>query len=238
MVQATFTKQKRALGQAAAWIERLRAQEVRTVRFGVDGEKLEERRESYVDFAPEEIARSVLAIVVTVVGEHGARQRANGTRTGSFSFRSVQAKLTVPQLRALKEAHATLASLAQRIPRKNPKTIANGTVDGRPAFFEIPVEIKQIEMQVVPFEEKESTRVRTFEQRVERVIGRSQRVEIDYGIDPRRAMQLDELVVELGTAIQVAIDEANAGIAERDPLLESVADGIRREFEALLPARE
>lgn len=235
MVQATFTKQKRALGQAAAWIERLRAQEVRLLRFDNAGATLEERKEAYVDFSPEEIASKVLGIVSTVVSEHGARQRANGQRRGAFEFRSVRAELTVPQLRALKEAHATLATLVQRLPRKNPKVVPNGTVDGRPAFFASPVEVREIETTVVPYEEKESTRIRTYDQRVEKVVGRTQRVEVDYGLDARVAQSLDELVADFGTSIQVAIDEANSGPAERDPVIDAVIEGVRSEFEALLP---
>ena len=64
MVQATFTRQKRELAKASAWMDKLRAQEVRRVTFDPQQRKLNEVRESYVEFPPEEIADQVLDIVV------------------------------------------------------------------------------------------------------------------------------------------------------------------------------
>ncbi|MFT3765918.1 MAG: hypothetical protein QM820_10425 [Minicystis sp.] len=237
MVQATFTRQKRELAKAATWIERLRAHEIRKVTFDAEGRKITETRETYVDYPPEEIARKVLGIVSEVVQQHGARQRANGKNTGRFSWRGVTADLTVPQLRALKEAHTTLAALAQKIPRQNPKVVHNTTVDGRPAFAGKVDEKFEDRVRYKPYEEDASTRVRTYEEHYREKVGATQQVEIDYGLPIRRAQQLEELVADLGTAIQVAIDEANGRGHEDDPVLTSVIGAICQVFDEALPPR-
>jgi hypothetical protein len=236
VVQATFTRQNRELAKASAWMEKLRAQEVRKATFNPEKEKIHEVREAYVDFPPEEIAGHVLDIVVEVVGQHGARQRANSRNTGRFSFRGVSADLTVPQLRTLQEAHAVLNELVHKLPRRNPKLVPNTTLDGRPAFAHQPQEHHESKTRSVPFEEESSTRVRTYEERYEVLTYVTQVFEIDYGLEPRRLQELQELVTDLGTAIQVAIDEANARGHEPDPLLAGVISGIRDVFRAALPA--
>jgi hypothetical protein len=235
MVQATFTRQKRELAKANAWIDRLRGYEIRKVTFDPDRRKLTEVRESWVEFSPEEIAAHVLEIVVEVVGQHGARQRANSRNTGRFVWQGVTADLTVPQLRALQEAHQVLSNLVQKLPKRNPRMIPNATIDGRPAF-EHPLQHQyKKKVRYVPFEESSSTRVRTYEEPYEELEQSTQVVEIDFGLDARQVERLQELTVDLGTAIQVAIDEANAKGHETDPVLNGVIDGIRKVFRSLLP---
>lgn len=236
MVQSTFTRQKRELAKAAAWIERLRAHEIRKVTFDAEGRKITETRETYVDYPPEEIARKVLGIVTEVVIQHGARQRANGKNTGRFSWRGVEAELTVPQLRALKEAHATLAALVQKLPRTNPKVVHNATIEGRPAFAGKLEETFEERLRYKPYEEDATTRVRTYEEKYREKTGASQQVEIDYGLPIRVAQQLEEMVTDLGTAIQVAIDEANGRGHEDDPVLSSVIGAICKVLDAALPS--
>ncbi|MDC3958960.1 DUF7873 family protein [Polyangium jinanense] len=237
MVQATFTRQKRELAKAASWIERLRAHEIRKISFDAEGKKLTETRETYVDYPPEEVARQVLGIVVEVVRQHGARQRANGKNTGRFVWRGIEADLTVPQLRALKEAHATLATLVQKLPRRNPKVVHNTTVDGRPAFAGKMEETFEQRVRYKPYEEDATTRVRTYEEHYREKVGASQQVEIDYGLEVRRIQKLEEMVTDLGTAIQVAIDEANGRGHEDDPVLSKVIDSISKVFDDVLPPR-
>jgi len=235
MVQTTFTRQKRELAKAAALMEKLRAQEVRKATFGPDRQKINEVRESYVDFPPEEIAARVLDIVVEVVGQHGARQRANSRNTGRFSWQGVSADLTVPQLRALQEAHAVLNELVHKLPRRNPRLIPNTTVEGRPAFAHAPKEVYETRTRFVPYEEESTTRVRTYEEHYQVLTGLTQVVEIDFGLDPRQLQRLQELLVNLGTAIQVAVDEANARGHEPDPVIDAVIDGVRQVFRSALP---
>jgi hypothetical protein len=235
MIQATFTRQKRELAKASAWMEKLRAQEVRKITFGPDKRKLNEVRETYVDFPPEEIAAHVLDIVAEVVGQHAARQRANSRNTGRFAWQGLTADLTVPQLRTLQEAHAVLSELVNKLPRRNPRLIPNATVQGRPAFEHPPQNHYETKTRYKPFEEESSTRVRTYEEKYEELQGITQVVEIDFGIDGRQLETLREMVVDLGTAIQVAIDEANARGHEPDPVLNGVIDGIRKALRAVLP---
>lgn len=237
MVQATFTRQKRELAKAAGWIDRLRAHEIRKIAFDAEGKKITETRETYVDYPPEEIARQVLEIVVDVVQQHGARQRANGKNTGRFAWHGVEAELTVPQLRALKEAHATLATLVQKLPRRNPKIVHNTMVDGRPAFAGKIEESFEDRVRYKPYEEDATTRVRTYEERYREKVGATQNVEIDYGLDVRRIQKLEEMVTDLGTSIQVAIDEANGRGYEDDPILSGVIDSIRKVFDEVLPPK-
>jgi hypothetical protein len=235
MVQATFTRQKRELAKAAGWIERLRAHEIRNVTFDAEGKKLTETRETYVDYAPEEIARKVLGIVAEVVRQHGARQRANGKNTGRFSFRGVEADLSVPQLRALKEAHATLAALVQKLPRQNPKIVHNTTVDGRPAFADKLREDFEERTRYKPYEEDATTRVRTYEEQYREKVGAHQQVQVDYGLPVRQVQALEEMVTDLGTAVQVAIDEANGRGQEDDPELVRVIEAVCKVFDEALP---
>ena len=235
MVQATFTRQKRELAKAASWIERLRAHEIRRITFDAEGKKLTETRETYVDYPPEEVAREVLGIVVEVVRQHGSRQRANGKNTGRFAWRGVTADLTVPQLRALREAHATLAALVHKLPRRNPKVVHNTTVDGRPAFAGKVEETVEERVRYKPYEEDATTRVRTYEERYRERTGATQQVEIDFGLEIRQIQRLEEMVTDLGTAIQFAIDEANGRGHEDDPILTGVIDAIRKTFEDALP---
>ncbi|MFO0660247.1 MAG: hypothetical protein U0165_10505 [Polyangiaceae bacterium] len=238
MVQSTFTRQKRELAKAASWLEKLRAQEIRYLRFDAEGQKVTETRESFVDNPPEEIARKVLGIVAEVVRQHGERQRANGKNTGLFVWRTISVPLTVPQLRALHEAYVTLSTLVGRLPRRNPKVVHNTTIDGRPAFAERAIDETETRTRYVPYEEDTSTRVRTYEEHYIVKIGSKQRVEIDFGLEVRRVQALEELVSDLGTAIQVAIDDANAKPHESDPVLAGVIDAICRELDEALPSLE
>lgn len=235
MVQATFTRQKRELAKAATLLEKIRAQEVRLIKRSPQGEVLEESREAYVDFAPEQIARQVLDVVERVVSQHGARQRANSQNTGRFEWCGVDANLTVPQLRALQDVQGLLSDLVIRLPRRNPKLVTNRTVDGRPAFAHTAVEQFRTEVKYVPFEEDTTTRVRTYAEERKVLETTTQTVEIDYGIEIAILERLRELAGDLKTAIQVAIDEANAKGHETDPVLEGVIKGVRKVFDDLLP---
>lgn len=235
MVQSTFTRQKRELAKAASWIEKLRAQEVRIVRFDAAGNKLTETRETYVDNAPEEVARKVIEIVAEVVQQHGARQQANGKNTGTFRWRSIDVQLSVPQLRALHEAYITLSTLVQRLPRRNPKVVHNSVIEGRPAFADKVLEDIEQRTRYVPFEEDTSTRVRSYEEHYREKTGASQRIEIDFGIEIKRLQALEEMVTDLGTSIQVAIDEANGKPHAEDPVLREVIRAICGELDAALP---
>jgi hypothetical protein len=235
MTQTTFTRQKRELAKASALMEKLRAQEVRKVTFGPDQARLTEVRETYVDYPPEEIAARVLDIVIAVVGQHGARQRANSRNTGRFSWQGVAADLTVPQLRTLQQAHVVLSELVNRLPRRNPRLIPNATVEGHPAFMHPLKHSYKTKTRYVPFEEDTSTRVRSYEEHYEELEESTQLVEIDFGLEVRRVERLQELVLDLGTAIQVAIDEANGKGHESDPIVDQVINGICRVLLAQLP---
>ncbi|MCB9644937.1 MAG: hypothetical protein H6728_17835 [Myxococcales bacterium] len=226
MVQTTFTKQKRERAKAMAWLQKIRAMEIRERTCSPDGELLTEERSSYVDYRPEEIASEVLVIMEEVVRQHGARQQANSHNAGRFSWFGVEADLTVPQLRALREAHVAFAEMVRSLPRRNPRLIPNGVVDGLPAFFHRVVEHKERKVRYVPYEEDNSTRVRTYEEAFQETTHTTQRIEIDYGMDARLLQKLGDMVNELGTAIQIAIDEANTKGHREDPLLESVVVGI------------
>lgn len=234
MVQTTFTKQKRELAKATALIQKLRAQEVRTVTTSPEGQVLTQTKEAYVEFTPDEIFSKVLGILTEVVSQHGARQRANAKNTGKFRFGIVEADLTVPQLRAMQEAHSVLTELVRHLPKQNSKLIPNTTVDGRPAFAHMAQKHIETKTRTVPFEEKDSTRVRTYTESYELHTHTTQQVEIDFGLAPKKLQKLEELVLDLGTAIQVAIDEANAKGHERDPLVEEVIQKICGQFSAVL----
>jgi hypothetical protein len=228
MVQTTFTRQKRELAKAVVWMEKLRAQEVRTVQYGPDGEKLNEVRETYVEFPPEEVTAKVLEIVAVVVAQHAGRQNANSRNTGHFAWSDVTADLTVPQLRTLQQAHCVLSDLVNKLPRRNPKLIPNTSVDGRPAFAHQLEEHFETKSRWVPYEEDKTTRVRSYEEQYQVLKSKSQVVEIDFGLEMRQVEKLRELVVDLGTAIQVAIDEANSRGHQPDPTMERVIADIRR----------
>ena len=172
-----------------------------------------------------------------MVRQHGARQRANGKNTGRFTFHGIEADLSVPQLRALKEAQATLAALAQKLPRQNPKVVHNATVDGRPAASRARWTTRSSRTGSVPtgFEEDATTRVRSYEEHYREKVGAHQQVQVDYGLPVRLTQALEEMVTDLGTAIQVAIDEANARGHEEDPELARVIGAICKVFDDMLP---
>jgi hypothetical protein len=234
MVQTTFTKQKRELAKATSLIQKLRAQEVRTVTTSPEGQVLNQVKETYVDFTPEEIFSKVLGIVTEVVSQHGSRQKANAKNTGRFRFGIVEADLTVPQLRALQEAHTIASELVRQLPKQNSKLIANTVVDGRPAFAHLRQKNIETKTRNVPFEDKESTRVRTYQETYEVHTHSTQKLEIDFGLSAKKLQKLEELVLDFGTAIQVAIDEANAKGHDRDPLLEEVIQKICGQLSAVL----
>jgi hypothetical protein len=234
MVQTTFTKQKRELAKATALIQKLRAQEVRTVTTSPDGQVLNQVKETYVDFTPEEIFSKVLGIVTEVVSQHGSRQKANAKNTGKFRFGIVEADLTVPQLRALQEAHTIMSELVRQLPKQNSRLITNTVIDGRPAFAHLLQKVIETKTRNVPYEEKESTRIRTYQQSYEEHTHSTQKFEIDFGLSVKKLQKLEELVLDFGTSIQVAIDEANAKGHDRDPLVEDVIQKICGQFSAVL----
>lgn len=230
-VQTTFTKQKRQLAKANALIGTIRAQETRTQRFDADAKLETEERTAYIVDAPENIASQVVEIIADVVRQHGARQRANSVSKGRFEFCGIEADLTVPQLRALQEAQTTLAALVDKLPVENKRRIPNGELDGRPAFFSPLQKIFETKTRNVPYEETASTRVRTYEEKYDVLLYQTRTVEIDYGLPTATIARLKTLVEDLATAIQVAIDEANAQARDDDAFLNDVAVKILAEFE-------
>lgn len=235
MVQTTFTKQKRELAKAISWIDKIRAQEVRHLTYNPQQELQEEIRETYVDYPPEEITQKVLTIVKDVVSQHGARQKANSQNTGKFEWYGVNADLTVPQLKALQSAYTVLQELINRLPRRNPKLIYNTTIDNRPAFAHLKEKHEEAETRYVPYEEDSTTRVRTYEETYYVVQKYTQKVEIDYGIEIKILNELKEMIDDLGTAIQIAIDEANTKGRENDPIVDNVINQIEAILLAKLP---
>lgn len=238
MVQQTFTRQKHELAKAAAMLEKIRAQEVRQILRSPSGDVLEVTRESYVDFPPEAIARQVLEIAERVVAQHGARQQANSRNTGHFAWCGIEADLTVPQLRALQDACGLLSDLSTRLPRRNPKMVANTTVDNRPACARRPVENRRRKTRYVPYEEGSTTRVRTYETHVDVLVTTTQQVEIDFGLEIEVIERLKGLVGDLKIAVQVAIDDANSKGHQNDSVLERVIAGIREKLDSVLPVCE
>lgn len=236
MVQQTFTRQKHELAKAAALLEKIRAQEVRQVLCSSDGTVLEVTRDSYVDSPPEVIARQVIAIAERVVAQHGARQQANSRNTGRFAWYGIEADLTVPQLRALQDVCGLLYDLSNRLPRRNPRMVANTTVDNRPACARKPVQKFRRETVYKPYEEDSTTRVRTYETHLDILESTSQQVEIDFGLPIEVIDRLKELVSDLRIAVQVAIDDANAKGHQNDALLDNVIAGIRAKLESVIPA--
>ncbi|GAB4538181.1 MAG: hypothetical protein Tsb0014_27620 [Pleurocapsa sp.] len=226
MVQTTFTKQKRELIKALSWIEKIRAQEVRTRRYNNQEELEEEIRETYVDYSPEEISQKVLTIIQDVVSQHGARQKANSQNTGNFNWYGIDIQLTVPQLRALQSATTVLKELVVKLPRRNPKLIYNTTIENRPAFAHVKEKHEEIETRYVPYEEESTTRVRTYEEKYKTIAYYTQKVEIDYGLDIKLVNELAEMIDDLETAIQIGIDEANAKGRENDRVIDDVINRI------------
>ena len=235
MVQTTFTKQKRELAKALSWIEKIRAQEVRHLTYNPQEELIEEQRETYVDYSPEEITQKVVAIVKEVVSQHGARQKANSHNTGRFDWYGITVDLTVPQLRALQSAHTVLAELVRKLPRRNPKLIYNTTVDNRPAFAHMKEKCEEEKTRYVPYEEDSTTRVRTYAETYDVITQYTQKLEIDYGFEIKLLNELNEMIDDLGTAIQIGIDEANTKGRENDPVIDDVINRIGEILLAKLP---
>jgi len=237
MVQSTFTKQKRELAKAASLLDKLRGQEIRKILFASDGlQKLEETKDSYVDFAPEAIFAEVLVSAVKVVHEHGMRQKANSANHGKFLFEGIEAELTVPQLRALQDIVPLLTELTQRLPRRNSKLIPNSTVDGRPAFEQRMLPVTKTVTKYVPFNEKDTDRVRTYEEKHEVIQNYTQTVDIDFGLPIETITKLQQLVLDLSTAIQCAIDEANTRGQSPDPVLDDLMNAIKLKFDSAIQA--
>lgn len=233
-VQTTFTKQKRELAKANALINEIRAQEVRVQRFDPEGKLQTEERTAFVDNAPEIIAAKVFDILQTVVDQHGARQQANSVNKGRFSFRGIQADFTVPQLRTLQDSLETLTALVNKLPIQNRKKIPNGEIDGHPAFLSPIEDHKSDKIRYLPYEEADTTRVRTYEERYEIVDYQTRTVEIDYGLTYQQKAALTDLVSDFGTAIQIAIDEAN-GLPQKDDkelnrVMHDILDLFRKEL--------
>lgn len=235
MVQTTFTKQKRELAKAISWIEKIRAQEVRNLTFNPDEELQEEIRETYVDYSPEEIAQKVLVIVKNVVSQHGARQKANSQNTGKFEWYEISVDLTVPQLKALQSAYTVLQELVRKLPRRNPKLIYNTTINNRPAFAHIKEKHEEKKTRYIPYEEDSTTRVRTYQEEYKVITKYTQKIEIDYGIEVKVLNEIDEMIDNLGTAIQIAIDEANTKGRENDPVIDEVIAQIENILLSKLP---
>jgi predicted house-cleaning noncanonical NTP pyrophosphatase (MazG superfamily) len=235
MVQTTFTKQKRELEKAIAWIEKIRAQEVRQRVYNAQDELQEEIRETYVDYPPEEIAQKVVEIVATVVSQHGARQKANADNRGTFSWCGIEVELTVPQLRALQSAHIVFNELVKKLPRRNPKLVHNTVIDRRPSFAHSKHKHEKTETRYLPYEETNSTKVRTYEEKYQVVTHYTQKVEIDYGLEIKQLNELSEMVDDLGTAIQIAIDEANTKGRENDLIIDELIARIGQVLIQQLP---
>lgn len=225
-VQTTFTKQKRELAKAAELIAQLRAQEKRTQRFTPDGKLETEERESYLVDEPKNIAAKVLTIVESVVRQHGARQRANGVNTGLFSFRGIEAELTVPQLRALLEAAKTIRDLVERLPIENKKLIPNCEIEGRPAFATPLKPIREKKERWVPYQVKDSQQPLSYCEKYEETIYQTRELTIDHGLPMSSIVELKEMIADLDLAIQVAIDEANAKTHQEDELLNTTISQI------------
>lgn len=231
MVQTTFTKQKRELAKALALVEKLRAQEVRNILFAADGTtELEVTRDTYVDFVPEKIVSEVLASAVKVVHEHGMRQQANSINKGKFVFEGIEVELTVPQLRAIQDVIPLLTELTNQLPRRNPRVVPNTTVNDRPAFAYAKKEVIQVKSRYVPFEEDTTTRVRTYEEHYQEIINYTQKIEVDYGLPYDVIARMQQLVSDLSTAVQCAIDDANTRGQKSDEVIDRVIQQITDVF--------
>ena len=121
-----------------------------------------------------------------------------------------------------------LSELAAKLPRRNPKLVPNTAIDGRPAFAHPVEEHFETKSRWVPFEEESSTRVRSYEEQYQVLKQKTQVVEIDFGLDITQVEKVKELVLDLGTAIQVAIDEADSKGHEPDPTMEKLIGNIKR----------
>ena len=105
-------------------------------------------------------------------------------------------------------------------------------VEGEIVLYNTPV--VETKTRYVPFEEQESTRVRTYEEKYEEVLYKTREVTIDYGLPVERVEALKTLVGDLGVAIQVAIDDANAKPRKDDPVLNDVIGKIVAIFDDTL----
>lgn len=230
-VQTTFTKQKRLLEKANTLISQIRAEEVRTQRFDSDDNLETEQRTSYLTEEPTVIASQVIEIVVDVIRQHGARQKSNATSKGRFEFCGIEAELTVPQFRALQSALETITRLVERLPVENKRRVPNGEIDGHPAFFSPFTKAFETETKYTPYEEVNSTRIRTYEENYKVLAYKTRTVEIDHGLPFTTIEKLKQMVQDLATAIQVGIDEANGKGREEDTVLNDLASRILAQFE-------
>ncbi len=233
-IQTTFTKQKRELAKAHELIQSIRAQEVRQIRYNAKGKMETVQRSAWLIDTPESLASQVFQIIREVVAQHGARQQANSVNKGRFEFEGIQADLTVPQCRALQDVLSTLTDLVNKLPAENKSHVPNGEIDGRPAYIAPMENVTEDRVRYVPYEDKDSTRVRTYEERYQEVIYKNQTAEIDYGFPVLVIKAMKELLSNLSTAIQVAIDEANAQPQKKDEELERVIGKITEVFEKQL----
>lgn len=112
------------------------------------------------------------------------------------------------------------------MPRRNPKLVYNVSIDNRPAFAHIKQKHEKIETRYTPYEEEASNRIRTYEEKYQVISHYTQKVEIDYGVEIKKLTELNELVDDLGTAIQIAIDEANTKGRSNDPLIDNLIQRI------------
>ena len=233
-IQTTFTKQKRQLAKAQELIQTIRAQEVRQIRYNAEGKVECTQRTSWLIDTPENLASQVFQILRDVVAQHGSRQQGNSVNKGRFEFAGIQADLTVPQCRALQDILSTLTSLVNKLPVENKSHVPNGEIDGRPAYITPMENVTEDHVRYVPYEDVNSTRVRTYEEHYQEVAYKNQTAEIDYGFPVLVIKAMKELLSDLSTAIQVAIDEANARPQKKDEELERVIDGITEVFEKQL----
>ncbi|MBQ3350709.1 MAG: hypothetical protein IJG38_09945 [Thermoguttaceae bacterium] len=233
-IQTTFTKQKRELAKAHELIQSIRAQEVRQIRYNAKGKMETVQRSAWLIDTPESLASQVFQIIREVVAQHGARQQANSVNKGRFEFEGIQADLTVPQCRALQDVLSTLTELVNKLPAENKSHVPNGEIDGRPAYIAPMENVTEDRVRYVPYEDKDSTRVRTYEEHYQEVVYKNQTAEIDYGFPVLVIKAMKELLSNLSTAIQVAIDEANAQPQKKDEELERVIGKITEVFEKQL----
>lgn len=118
------------------------------------------------------------------------------------------------------------SELVRKLPRRNPKLVYNVSIDNRPAFAHIKQKHEKIETRYTPYEEEASNRIRTYEEKYQVISHYTQKVEIDYGVEIKKLTELNELVDDLGTAIQIAIDEANTKGRSNDPLIDNLIQRI------------
>lgn len=230
-VQTTFTKQKRELAKINELISQIRAQEKRVQRLTPDGQLETQERETYVILTPQEIAGKVLALVQSVVQQHGARQQANGVNKGLFEFMGISAELTVPQLRALQEGANALRSLVENLPMENLRVRPNCELDGKPAYAAPASPVKETKKRWVPYVTKDSERPLSYEEEYEEVLYQRRVVTIDHGLAAPKILALKEAIGDLETAIQTAIDEANAKPHCEDKILGEVIAKIVETFQ-------